>query len=557
MSLRQAPLLLLLVACATSRPAPPLPADPESLAPGARAAAEAIRPEAISAHIGFLADDLLEGRATGERGHRVAAAYVASQLAALGLEPAGVGGSWFQELTLRAGRPALALLEVGTTAGSNRAFALGQEFLAHPPLGTGVIDVTAPVVFVGHAIIAPEYHWDDLAGVEVRGKVALVLGGAPLGTGPDFFAPIPSAVYGQIRTKMELLRARGAVGVIMVHTPEREKVQPWARAQAAADLESMALVDGGRIASYEELPRLLLSSAGTDALLAAAGRPERVSDLVAAVSARKSQSFELGTQARIRVEGTLRTVTSVNVAGLWRAEAGSPLAGETVVYTAHLDHLGIGKPENGDAIYNGASDDAAGVSSLLEVAAAFTRLPSRPKRSVLFLLVTGEEKGLLGSEWFVDHPTVPAASLVADINADSGLAIYPPREMLTIGAEESTLNDDVRRAAAALGLGVGKDPEPRQGHAVRSDQYNFLRHGIPATTTGVGPGGATEAERKAAADFRRTHYHRVTDAWEPDRDYRPAATVARFQFLLGLSLAERPTRPTFLPDSFFLRPGGH
>jgi Zn-dependent M28 family amino/carboxypeptidase len=152
---------------------------------------------------------------------------------------------------------------------------------------------------------------------------------------------------------------------------------------------------------------------------------------------------------------------------------------------------------------------------------------------------------------------VPAASLVADINADSGLAIYPPREMLTIGAEESTLSDDVRRAAAALGLGVGKDPEPRQSHAVRSDQYNFLRHGIPATTTGVGPGGATEVELKAAADFRRTHYHRVTDAWEPDRDYRPAATVARFQFLLGLSLAERPTRPTFLPASFSLRPGGH
>jgi Zn-dependent M28 family amino/carboxypeptidase len=228
-----------------------------------------------------------------------------------------------------------------------------------------------------------------------------------------------------------------------------------------------------------------------------------------------------------------------------------------VVYSAHLDHLGIGKPENGDAIYNGASDDAAGVSSLLEVARAFTRLPSRPKRSVLFLLVTAEEKGLLGSEWFADHPTVPAASLVADINADSGLATYPPREVLTIGAEESTLMDDVRRAAAALGLEVGLDPEPRQRRAVRSDQYNFLRRGIPATATGEGPGGATEAELKAAAEFRRTRYHRVTDAWEPDRDYRPAAAIARFQFLLGLSLTERPTRPTFLPGSFFLRPGGH
>src|SRR5215813_13042952 len=461
---RPTPLLLLLVACATSRPTSPPPADLEAIAPGARAAADGIHPEAISAHISFLADDLLEGRGTGERGHRVAAAYVASQLAGLGLEPAGTDGSWFQQLTLRGGRTGAALLEVGTTSGTNLPLVQNKDFLAHSPLVTGVVDVTAPVVYVGHAIVAPEYHWDDLAGVDLKGKVALVLQGAPLGTGPDFFPPIPSAVYGQLRSKLELLLARGAVGVLFVHTPDRDRIQPWARAVATADIESMALLDGGRVAPYEELPRVALSTPATDAVLAAAGRPERVADLVGAVAARKSQSFELGMRARIRIEATVRTVTSANVAGLWRAASGSPLAGETVVYTAHLDHLGIGKPENGDAIYNGASDDAAGVSSLLEVAGAYTRLPSRPKRNVLFLLVTAEEKGLLGSEWFVAHPTIPAASMVADVNADSGLAVYPPREVLTVGAEESTLADDVQRAASALGLGVGQDPEPRQAH---------------------------------------------------------------------------------------------
>src|SRR5262249_41438005 len=244
----------------------------------------------------------------------------------------------------------------------------------------------APVVYVGHGIVAPEYHWDDLAGVDVKGKVALVLQAAPLGTGPDFFPPIPSAVYGQLQLVAELLRARGAVGVLVVHTPDRERIQPWARALATADIESMSLVEGGRVPPSEELPRAILSTPAADAGLAASGRPERVADLVAAVTARKSQSFDLGTRARIRVEATVRTVTSVNVAGLWRAASGSSLAGETVVYTAHLDHLGIGKPEDGDAIYNGASDDAAGVSSLLEVAGAYTRLPSRPKRNVLFLL---------------------------------------------------------------------------------------------------------------------------------------------------------------------------
>lgn len=552
MPARPAPLLLILVACATSRPAAAPPADPEAIAPGARAAAEGIHPQAISAHISFLADDLLEGRGTGDRGHRVAAAYVASQLGGMGLEPAGTDGSWYQQFSLRAGRAGAALLEVGTTGGSNQVLVQGKDFTAHAPLSTGLADITAPVVYVGHGIVAPEYQWDDLAGVDLRGKVALVLIGAPLGTGADFFPPIPSAVYGQARHKLEVLRARGVVGILLVHTPDREKVQPWARALATADMESMALLEDGRVPPSAELPFLTLSTEATNAVLSAAGRSERVSDLVAAVTARKSRSFELGTRARMRIEAKLRTVTSMNVAGLWRAASGSPLAGETVVYTAHLDHLGIGKPENGDAIFNGASDDAVGVGSLLEVAAAFTRLPARPKRSVLFLLVTAEEKGLLGSEWFVGHPTVPAASLVADVNADSGLAVYPPREVLTVGAEESTLADDVRRAAAALGLGVGQDPEPKQAHAVRSDQYNFLRHGIPGTTTGAGRGGATEAELKAAEEFRRTRYHRVADAWEPGRDYGPATTIARFQFLLGLAITERPTRPTFVPGSFFL-----
>src|SRR5262249_13885898 len=218
---RPVPLLLLLVACATSRPPPGQPADPEAIAPGARAAADGIHPEAISAHISFLADDLLEGRGTGERGHRVAAAYVATHLAGMGLEPAGTDGSWFQQVTLRGGRTGAALLEVGTTSGSNLSLAQNKDFLAHPPLGTGLVDVTAPVVYVGHGIVAPEYHWDDLAGVDVKGKVALVLQAAPLGTGPDFFPPIPSAVYGQLRNKLELLRARGAVGVLVVHTTDR------------------------------------------------------------------------------------------------------------------------------------------------------------------------------------------------------------------------------------------------------------------------------------------------------------------------------------------------
>ncbi|MGZ6029595.1 MAG: hypothetical protein ACXWK5_09270, partial [Myxococcaceae bacterium] len=190
--------------------APATPKGPDTIAPGAAEAAAAIRPEAISAHIRFLADDLLEGRAAGERGFDIAAAYVASQLQGLGLEPAGDGGSWFQALTLRGGRTTASRLEVGTPGGS-AALVSDRDYLAHPALVTGVADVTAPAVFVGYGIVAPEYRWDDLAGLDLKGKVAIVLAGAPLGTTPDFFPPIPSAVYGSARTKLERLQARGVV----------------------------------------------------------------------------------------------------------------------------------------------------------------------------------------------------------------------------------------------------------------------------------------------------------------------------------------------------------
>jgi hypothetical protein len=551
-------LLVLLSACASSRPGPTPPTTgPEVIARGANAAASGIRPEAVAAHIRFLADDLLEGRGTGEIGHRIAAAYVASQLQGMGVEPGGEGGSWFQELTLRAGRLRSATLEVGTPSGAAMPLQPGRDFLGHAPLLLGVAEASAPLVFLGYGMVAPEFHWDDFAGVEVRGKLAVVLVGAPLSDRPDFFPPVPSAVYGSNRRKLETLLARGAVGVLFLETPRRERVAPWERILAGSERESMDLVENGQVPAHNGLPQALLSMAGADALFAAAGRTERLAGLVEAAESGRGQSFELGVQAHLRTEAALRTVKSANVIGLWRAAAGSPVAGEHLVYTAHLDHLGIGKPEGGDAIYNGASDNAAGVGAVLEVARAFTRLSARPRRSVLFVLVTGEEEGLLGSEWFAEHPTVPRASLVADVNADSGLPLFPFKEVVALGAEESTLREDAQRAASALGLSVGRDDEPWQARAVRSDQYSFLRAGIPATATGVGLGSATEAQRAEVLEFRRTRYHRPADAYEPRRDYGPAAQLARFRFLLGLSIAQRAERPTFLPSSFFLRGGDH
>ena len=532
------------------------PGEPDTLAAGAADAAAGIRPEVVSAHIRFLADDLLEGRAPGERGFDIAAAYVASQLLGMGLEPAGNDGTWFQPVTFRAGRIRAARLEVGTPGGETRALVPEQDFIARSPLGTGVADVTAPVVYVGHGIVAPEYRWDDLAGVDLKGKWALVLMGAPLGTTADFFPPIPSAVYGSPRSKLERLLARGVAGVLWVQTPAREKIAPFSQVAAHAQRGTMSLVEDGLVPAREQLPQAGLSMVGADALLAAVGRPERLATLVSSAERGEHRSFELGTKVRLRAESALRTVHSANVLGLWRAAPGSPTAGEVVVYTAHLDHLGIGKPEAGDAIYNGASDNAAGVSNVLEIARAFTRLAQRPRRAVLFGFVTGEEEGLLGSEWLVAHPPVSREALVADVNCDSGLPVFKFHEVCALGADQSTLQQDAERAATALGLTLGPDPEPKQASAVRSDQYSFLRAGIPATATKVGLAGATEQERAAAEAYTKKHYHRAADHWEADRDHGPAAAMARFQFLLGLSAAQRPERPRLLPGSFFQLPPG-
>jgi hypothetical protein len=546
--------LLLLAGCASALAA--TPAGPDTIAAGAADAAAGIRPEVVSAHIRFLADDLLEGRMPGERGFDIAAAYVASQLQGMGLEPAGNDGTWFQPVTFRAGRMRDARLEVGTPGGEARALVPERDFIARAPLGTGVADVTAPLVYVGHGIVAPEYHWDDLAGVDLKGKWALVLMGAPLGTTADFFPPLPSAVYGSPRSKLERLMARGVVGVLWVQTPVREKVFSFSQQVSNSQRGSMSLMENGLVPAREQLPQASLSMPGADALLAAAGRPERVDALVAAADRRERAPFELGSKVRLRAEAALRTVHSANVLGLWRAAAGSPVAGEAVVYTAHLDHLGIGKPEAGDAIYNGASDNAAGVSNVLETARAFTRLAQRPRRAVLFAFVTGEEEGLLGSEFLVAHPPVPRDALAANVNCDSGLAVFKFHEVFALGADQSTLQQDAERAAAALGLTLGPDPDPKQASAVRSDQYSFLRAGIPATATKVGFGGATEQDRAAADAYTKTHYHRAADHWEADRDYGPAAAMARFQFLLGLSAAQRAERPRLLPGSFFQpRPG--
>jgi hypothetical protein len=533
------------------------PAD--TIAPGAAVAAGAIRPEALSAQVRFLSHDLLEGRGTGARGHEVAATYVSTQLQALGLEPAGEDGSWYQMVPLRAGRVTAASLEFLPAKGKPIAFGLGEDFIALPSLASGRADITAPLVFVGFGIQAPEYGYDDFAGVDLQGKIAVVFQFAPLTERSDFFPGLNSALYADYRRKLEVFRLRGAVGVLLIRTPRADKVLPWEVVVRAQRFESMALLDQGQVQPWLTLPKAYLRGEAFQHILQIAGRAETVAELLAACESGHPHPFALGLSARLRVTSPIHALRSPNVIGRLPALSGSASAGETVVYSAHLDHLGIGEPENGDAIYNGAADNAAGVATVLEVARAFTRLPQPPKRSILFMLVTAEEKGLLGSEYFVAHPTVPLDRIVADINVDSGFPAFTLGAVQARGADHSSLLKDVQAAATALGLQLRPESEPEQNVFIRSDQYNFVRAGIPAIFAAESPDVYTAAQREEARAERKRRYHRPADEWNSKIDFGPAAALARFQFLVGLSVAQRGDgdRPRFASGdvftTFFLR----
>jgi len=539
------------VALLTLGTSPTHPAD--AIALGAASAAATIRPEAISAQVRFLASDLLEGRGTGARGHELAAAYVSSQLQGLGLEPAGEDGTYYQWVPLRAARVTSSSLDVLPARGPPVALTSGTDFLASPDLARGQADVTAPLVFVGFGVQAPEYRYDDLAGVDLKGKIAVVFQFAPLTDRDDFFPGLPSALYSEYRRKLRLLHDRGVAGVLLVRTPRADRVLPWDVVVRAQRFESMALLNNGEVQPWLTVPKASLKGEAFQRLLQLSGRTESMADLLAACESGHPRSFSLGISARLRVTSPVRALRSPNVIGRLPAATGSPSAAETVVYSAHLDHLGIGEPENGDAIYNGAADNAAGVATVLEVARAFTRLPERPRRAILFLLVTAEEKGLLGSEYFVGHPTVPLDRIVADINVDSGYPLFPVTSVQARGADHSSLLRDVQVAASALGYQLRPESEPEQNSFIRSDQYNFVRAGIPAIFAAESPADDTPAQREQALAERKRRYHRPADEWRPDIDFAPAAALARFQFLVGLAVAQRGAgdRPRFLDGDLF------
>ncbi len=489
-------------------------------------------------HVSVLSNDSMRGRETGSHEHHIAAHYVAAQFRKAGLVPAGDHG-YLQTVRFVARQPVEEKSIVEIVRGARvDALRFGDDISLNTRAAI-VPSVEAPLVFAGYGLYVPSKGVDDFSGVDLNGKIAVVLSGAP----SSVVGPALSAA--QSRRWLEL-RKRGAVGLITISDPRVTDIPPE-RAKAARLLPSMSLTDTSLDETLGEKFAASITSTFADKLFA--GTAHTLSELrQLAHDGKPLPHFELG--ATLRAQVTMRTwaVRSENIAGLLRGSDKS-LSKQYIVLTAHVDHLGVGAPVKGDSIFNGTLDNASGVATLIEAAKAIARGP-RPKRSIVFVAVTGEEKGLLGSRYFANHPTVPARAIVANANTDMLTAFYPLKQVIVNGLEESDLARDVTLAAMKNGLLAETDPEPERNSFTRSDQYSFIKLGIPSVSLKFGF-TLGSPEHEAVKKFRAERYHAVGDDLTQPIDLAAVAKFNAFYVDLVREMANRPTRPRWNADSYF------
>lgn len=500
----------------------------------------------MRAHTVFLADDLLEGRGTAARGHELAALYVAAQFSRLGLEPAGDGGSFRQTVAFIESRSDLTQGRLTVRApGLETALEPLGEAIVRPTVSATEVEVAAPAVFVGFGIHAPEFGHDDFGAVDLTGKVAVTLAGSP-----DRLPATARAHFN--REKPAELARRGAVAMITIFTPREAGRTPWAAVLSGSSFPRMRLVgpDGVLMDDYPEL-RAVASVNVTAAEKLFAKAPRTAAEAFAASERGEPQAFPLGVDIVLAGQATTQRVASANV--LARIPGRDPsLAGEPIVITSHLDHLGLGSGADEDRIYNGAYDNAIGIGIILAMAEELAAGPA-PLRPILFAALTGEEKGLLGADHLAAHPPTGVTQYAANLNIDMSLFPAPVRDVIARGEEHSTLGAVVRSAAAARGFTVSPDPIPEEVIFVRSDQYSFVRAGVPALYLGAGTRSDNPAIDIGAlhADFRRNRYHKPGDDLSQPIDWPSAAAFAVLSEAVVRAVANDPVAPRWLPGDFF------
>jgi Zn-dependent M28 family amino/carboxypeptidase len=523
----------------------------------------AISEDALRAHIKFLSDDRVEGRGTGARGGELAALYVAEQFEAMGLKGAAPKGSFWQPVSL-VGVKADPKTELRVNGSSGaEAFKFADDFVAFTGAQTDQVNVNADLVFVGYGIDAPEQKWNDYKGPaeDYRGKILVMLVNDPPATKeePDLFGGRRLTYYGRWTYKYEEAARRGAVGVILLHTSESAGY-PWSVVRTS---NGSWRFDIARTAS-DKTPYLQVRSWMTDE---AAHRMMRLAglnldELRRQAASRDFRPVKLNLTGSLNLNSEVKRVEAPNVVAILPGRD-PKLRDEYVVYSAHWDHFGIGAPDkNGDTIYNGALDNATGVASVLEIARVLSSLPlaERPRRSMLFLITTGEEQGLIGSEWYSLHPLVPINKTAADINLDSMNILGPTRDFVPLGAERSSLKTIVDAIARERGLRISPDPRPEQGSFYRSDHFPFAKVGVPSISLKEGSdyiGHTKEWGEKKFKEYNEAHYHQPSDEFRDDWDFRGMIQEADFAMAIGRRVADASAMPKFNANDEFAKTRRH
>ena len=516
------------------------------LPPNVNASMQTIDAHRIGEHVRFLANDLLEGRGPGTRGGDLAANYIATQFALYGLKPAGDNGSYLQKVDF-VGVKTLP----GTSASLQPAHGaavdlkLSEDYVAGNQTQTESTDVDAPIVFVGYGIEAPEYKWDDFKGVDVKGKVVLVIVNEPPSKDPKFFNGEAMTYYGRWTYKFEEAARKGAVGALIIHRTDLASYG-WDVVRNSWSAEQVALGNDRdpklKAAAWIQLEvaQKLMSAAGLN-----------LDEMMAAAGTRQFQAKELPVRFKAHIESKVRKFESYNVLGLL---PGKESGGQAVVYSAHYDHLGIDPAASGDNIYNGAVDNGTGCGILLEMAHAFSTSTARPPSPVLFAAVTAEEKGLLGSNYLGKHLPIAAGKIALDLNYDAILPMGMPQSVNVTGAERTSFYPTVEKTAAAFGFEIQADAEPGAGHYYRSDHFSMARAGVPAFSVNTGVkflGHPDEWGRQQHEEYTAKHYHRPSDEFSPTMDFTSDAAVAKFGFALGWQAMLSKGTVNWLPGDEF------
>ncbi|HVE72809.1 MAG TPA: M20/M25/M40 family metallo-hydrolase [Thermoanaerobaculia bacterium] len=522
----------------------------------AQPAFDSFRPEAVRAHLKYLSSDLLEGRGPGTRGDALTTAYLAAQLEAVGVQPAGDDGTFFQKVSLLGITTVEEKSRVEIRKGDGVVLgplAYRDQYVGGNQTQKEAVSLDSELVFVGHGVVAPEYKWDDYKGADLKGKTLVMLVDDPPANEkePDLFRGRARTYYGRWTYKYEIATARGADAVLLIHTNAAAGYgwqvvrNSWTGEQSYVKNApgQHALRFAGWIS--QEVAAQLFKTAGLD-----------LGTLTKSAASRSFKPVPLGMRFRADIASTMRPFDTANVVG--RIEGSDPqLKNEGVLYSAHHDHIGIGTPDDDDAtdtIYNGAIDNASGTATILEVARVWSESKQRPKRSLYFAFVAAEEQGLLGSEYLGEHPPIPAGRMVMGINIDAIQLLGPVGSVTMIGIDRTTFFPSAEKITKAMNLIIVPDQAPEQGSYYRSDHFSLAKVGVPAFSIKQGNdvvGKPAEWGKTKSQEYREKHYHQASDEYDPTWDFSAATQVGKLALWLGHEAANAAEKPMWLKGEEF------